>query len=92
MKNFITKITEKVGIYKVIHFFAGATIALSVTLILCFVGSISNVIPYSIIGTNVSVICGVVKELCDSEFNKADFLATMFGGIIAIVISLFSIL
>lgn len=61
MKNFITKITEKVGIYKVIHFFAGATIALSVTFILCFVGSISNVIPYSIIGTNVAVICSIVK-------------------------------
>ena len=92
MKNFITKITEKVGIYKITHFFAGATIALSVTLILCFVGSISDVILYSIIGTNVSVICGVVKELCDSEFNKEDFLATMFGGIFAIVITLFSLL
>ena len=92
MKNFITKITEKMGIDKITHFFAGATIALSVTLILCFVGSISKLIPYSIIGTNVSVIGGVVKELCDSEFNKEDFIATMFGGIIAIVISLFSLL
>ena len=81
---------EKVGIDKVTHFFAGVTIALSVTLILCFVGSISNVVPYSIIGTNIAVLCGVVKELCDSEFNKTDFIATMFGGIIAIVISLFS--
>ena len=61
MKNFITKITGKVGIDKVTQFFAGATIALSVTLILCFVGSISNVIPYSILGTNVSVICSIVK-------------------------------
>ena len=92
MKYFITRITDKVGIDKITHFFAGATIALSVTLILCFVGNISNVVPYSIIGTNVSVICGIVKELCDFEFNKEDFLATMFGGIIAIVISLFSIL
>ena len=92
MKNFIKKITETVGIDKITHFFAGATIALSVTLILCFVGSISKVIPYSIIGTNVSVICGVVKELCDSEFNKEDFLATMFGGIVAVIISLFSLL
>ena len=92
MKNFITKITENIGIDKIIHFFLGATISLSVTLILCFVGSISNVVPYSIIGTNVAIICGVVKELCDSEFNKEDFLATMFGGIIAIVISLFSLL
>ena len=41
MKNFITKITDKAGIDKITHFFAGATIALSVTLILCFVGSIS---------------------------------------------------
>ena len=86
------KMIANIGIDKVMHFFAGATIALSVTLILCFVGSISNVIPYSILGTNVSVICGVVKELCDSEFNKEDFLATMFGGIISIVISLFSLL
>ena len=92
MKNFIIKITENVGTDKTTHFFAGATIALSVTLILCLVGSISNVIPYSIIGTNVSIICGIVKELCDSEFNKEDFIATMFGGIIAIVISLFSLL
>ena len=92
MKNFITKITENVGIDKTTHFFAGATIALSVTLILCLVGSISNVIQYSIIGTNVSVLCGVVKELCDSESNKEDFLATMFGGIVAVIISLFSLL
>ena len=92
MKNFITKITENVGIDKITHFFAGATISLSVTLILCFAGSISKVIPYSIIGTNVSVLCGVVKELCDSEFNKEDFLATMFGGIMAVIISLISLL
>ena len=92
ISKIIPKLIGKVGIDKVTHFFAGATIALSVTLILCFVGSISKVIPYSIIGTNVSVICGLVKELCDSEFNKEDFLATMFGGIIAIVISLFSLL
>ena len=81
-----------IGTDKVTQFFAGATIALSVTLILCFAGSISNVIPYSIIGANVAVFCGVVKELCDSEFNKEDSLATMFGGIIAIAISLFSLL
>lgn len=92
MKNLITKIIEKVGVDKITHFFAGATIALSVTLILCFVGSISNVIPYSILGTNVAVLCGLVKEWCDLEFNKADFLATMFGGIVSIVISLFSLL
>lgn len=92
IKNFITKITERVGIDKITHFFVGATIALSVTLILCLVGSISNVIPYSILGTNVAVLCGVVKELCDSEFNKEDFLATMFGGIVSVIISLISLL
>ena len=92
ISKIILKLIGKVGIDKLTHFFAGATMALLVTLILCLVGSISNVIPYSILGTNVSVICGVVKELCDSEFNKEDFLATMFGGIIAIVISLFSLL
>lgn len=92
INKIITKLIKNVGIDKITHFFTGATIALSVTLILCFVGSISKVIPYSIIGTNVSVLCGLVKEICDSEFNKEDFLATMFGGIIAIVISLFSIL
>ena len=92
INKIITKMIKKVGIDKITHFFAGATIALLVTLILCFVGSISNVIPYAIIGTNVAVICGVVKELCDSEFNKEDFLATMFGGIISIAISLFSLL
>ena len=92
INNIIKRLIDNIGIDKITHFFAGATIALSVTLILCFVGSISNVIPYSILGTNVSVLCGVVKELCDSEFNKEDFLATMFGGIMAIVISLFSLL
>ena len=92
ISKIITKMIKNVGLDKVTHFFAGATIALSVTLILCLVGDISNVIPYSIIGTNVAVICGVVKEICDSEFNKEDFLATMFGGIISIVISLISLL
>lgn len=90
VSKIITKLIKNVGLDKITHFFAGATIALSVTLILCFVGSISKVIPYSIIGTNVAALCGIVKELCDSEFNKEDFLATMFGGIIAIVVSLFS--
>ena len=92
LNKIITKLIVRVGIDKITHFFAGATIALSVTLILCLVGSISNVIHYSLIGTNVSVICGVVKEICDSEFNKEDFLATMFGGIVAVIISLFSLL
>ena len=92
INNIIKRLIDNIGIDKITHFFVGATIALSVTLILCLVGSISNVIPYSIIGTNVAVLCGLVKELCDSEFNKEDFLATMFGGIIAIVISLFSLL
>ena len=92
INKIIQKLIWRVGIDKITHFFAGATIALSVTLILCFVGSISNVIPYSILGTNAAVICGLVKELCDSEFNKEDFIATMFGGIMSIVISLFSLL
>ena len=92
INKIITKLIKNVGIDKILHFFAGATIALSVTLILCFAGSISNVIPYSIIGTNIAVLCGLVKELCDSEFNKENFLATMFGGIVSIVISLFSLL
>lgn len=92
INKIIQKLIGKVGIDKITHFFAGATISLAVTLILCFIGSISNVILYSIIGTNVAVLCGVVKEICDSEFNKEDFIATMFGGIIAIVISLFSLL
>ena len=80
ISKIITKRISNVGTDKIANFFAGATIALSATLILCFVGSISNVIPYSIIGTNVSVICSIVNELCDSEFSKEDFLATMFGG------------
>ena len=92
INKIITRLIANIGIDKLTHFFAGATIALSVTLILCFVGSISNVIPYSIIGTNVSVLCGLVKEICDSEFNKEDFIATMFGGIVSIVISLLSLL
>ena len=47
---------------------------------------------YKYIYKNVSVLCGLVKELCDLDFNKEDFLATMFGGIMSIVISLFSLL
>ena len=92
INKIITKLIKNVGMDKITHFFAGATIALSVTLILCLVGSISNVILYSILGTNVAVLCGIVKELCDSEFSKEDFLATMFGGIMSIVISLISLL
>lgn len=92
INKIITKLIDEVGMDKITHFFAGATIALSVTLILCFIGSVSKVIPYSIIGTNVAVLCGLVKELCDSEFNKEDFLATMFGAIISIAISLISLL
>ena len=92
ISKIITKLIANVGIDKITHFFEGATIALSATLILCFVGSISNVVHYSIIGTNIAVLCGVVKELCDYEFNKEDFLATMFGGIMSIAISLFSLL
>lgn len=61
INKIITRLIANIGIDKITHFFAGATIALSVTLILCFVGSISNVVPYSIIGTNVSVICSIVK-------------------------------
>ena len=61
ISKIITKLIDNVGVDKITHFFAGSTIALSVTLILCFVGSISNVIPYSIIEENVSVICSIVK-------------------------------
>lgn len=92
INEIITKLIKNVGIDKITHFFVGATIASAVTLILCFVGSIANVIPYSIIGANIAAQCGVVKALRDSEFNKEDFLATMFGGIIAIVIILFLLL
>lgn len=38
MKNFISKLIENICTDKITHFFAGATIVLSVTLILCFVG------------------------------------------------------
>ena len=61
INKIIKRLIENVGIDKITHFFAGATIALSVTLILCFVGSISNVIPYSIIGANVVVIYSIVR-------------------------------
>lgn len=39
INKIITKLIGKVGIDKLTHFFTGATIALSVTLILCFVGT-----------------------------------------------------
>lgn len=65
INKIIKRLIENIGIDKITHFFAGATIALSVTLIFCFVGSISNVIPYSIIGINVAVLCEVVRELLD---------------------------
>ena len=92
ISKIIPKLIVKVGIDKIAHFFAGSTISLSVTLILCFAGSISNVVPYSILGTNVAVFCGISKEVLDAEFCIKDFLATMFGGIVAVIISLFSLL
>ena len=92
INKIIAKLIANIGIDKITHFFAGATIALSVTLILCFIGNISNVISYSILGTNVAVFFGLVKELLDTEFSIEDFLATMFGGILAVIISLFSLL
>ena len=61
INNIIKRLIANIGIDKITHFFAGATIALSVTLILCFVGSISNIILYSILGTNVAVICNIVR-------------------------------
>lgn len=37
INKIITKLIKNVGLDKITHFFVGATIALSVTLILCFV-------------------------------------------------------
>ena len=92
ISKIIPKLIKKIGIDKITHFFAGATIALSVTLILCFVGSISNVIPYSILGVNAATLCGIVKDLLDSEFNIKNTFATILGGIMAVIISLFLLL
>lgn len=61
ISKIIPKLIGKIGIDNITHFFARTTIALSITLILCFVDSISNVVPYSILETNVSVICSIVK-------------------------------
>ena len=91
ISKIIQKLIWKVGIDKITHFFAGATISLSVTLILCFVGSISNVVPYSILGVNTATLCGIVKDLLDSEFNIKDTFATILGGIMAVMISLISL-
>ena len=92
MKNFITKITEKVGIDKVAHFFGGATVALAITLILCFIGTTQSAASYSVIGVNAALIIGVVKELLDSDFNIKDVFVTTLGGMLAVVVSLFSLL
>ena len=92
ISKIITKMIKNVDIDKIAHFFAGATIALLVTLILCFAGSISNVVPYSILGVNVATLCGIVKDLLDSEFNIKDTFATILGGIMAVMISLISLL
>ena len=56
INKIISKMIKNVGIDKITHFFAGATIALSVTLILCLIGSISKVIPYSILGIPISPV------------------------------------
>lgn len=90
--KWLTKLIEKVGMDKVAHFFGGATIALAITLILCFIGTTESAVSYSVIGVNVALIIGVAKELLDSEFNIKDVFATTLGGILAVIISLFSLL
>lgn len=90
--KWLTKLIEKVGMDKVAHFFGGATLALAITLILCFIGTTESVVSYSVIGVNVALIIGVAKELLDSEFNIKDVFATTLGGILAVIISLFSLL
>ena len=49
INKIVAKMIANIGIDKITHFFAGATIALSVTLILYFVGNIFNMIQYFII-------------------------------------------
>ena len=90
--KWLTKLIEKVGMDKVAHFFGGATIALVITLILCFIGTTKSAASYSVIGVNAALIIGVAKELLDSEFNIKDVFATVLGGILAVIISLFSLL
>ena len=90
--KWLTKLIEKVGMDKVAHFFGGATIALAITLILCFIGTTESAASYSVIGVNAALIIGVAKELLDSEFNIKDVFATVLGGILAVIISLFSLL
>lgn len=90
--KWLTKLIEKVGMDKVAHFFGGATLSLTVTLILCFIGTAKCATSYSIIGVNAALIIGVAKELLDSEFNIKDVFATTLGGILAVIISLFSLL
>lgn len=90
--KWLTKLIEKVGMDKVAHFFGGATIALAITLILCFIGTTESAVSYSVIGVNAALIIGVAKELLDSEFNIKDMFATTLGGILAVIISLFSLL
>ena len=92
INKIIKRLIENVGIDKITHFFAGATIALSVTLILRLVGSISNVVPHSIIGVNAAILCGIVKDLLDSEFDIKNTFATILGGITAVIILLISLL
>lgn len=90
--KWLTKLIEKVGMDKVAHFFGGATLALTITLILCFIGTTKSAASYSVIGVNAALIIGVAKELLDSEFNIKDVFATVLGGILAVIISLFSLL
>ena len=90
--KWLTKLIEKVGMDKVAHFFGGATLALAITLILCFIGTTKSAASYSVIGVNAALIIGVAKELLDSEFNIKDVFATVLGGILAVIISLFSLL
>lgn len=90
--KWLTKLIEKVGMDKVAHFFGGATLALAITLILCFIGTTKSAVSYSVIGVNAALIIGIAKELLDSEFDIKDVFATTLGGILAVIISLFSLL
>ena len=84
MKNFITKITENVGIDKIVHFgiggIIGAAIAIVITLEIGDYGWVVGVYPF--ISHGIVFILSIIKEkFMDDEYNWFDILASVLGSI-----------
>lgn len=72
------KAVEKWGLDKVMHFLAGALVAVMAYLVACMAGATQAASLAA--GFGLSIVAGVVKELLDERFEWKDLLATAIGG------------